>query len=68
MRVPCVGHHIVVDAWSARIAKCAAPQQCNAFLNAFLSSLRATAAQQCAQKRIPLLLHRACRAQTAQKC
>eukprot|EP00974_Lingulodinium_polyedra_P037550 3602808-Lingulodinium_polyedra.AAC.1 len=46
---------MVVDAWSARNAKCAAPQRPNASLNAFLSSLRAEAAQKCVQKRIPLL-------------
>eukprot|EP00974_Lingulodinium_polyedra_P040905 3931740-Lingulodinium_polyedra.AAC.1 len=55
MRAPCVEHHVVVYAWSARIAKCAAPQQWNAFLNAFLSSSRAKATQKCVQKCIPLL-------------
>eukprot|EP00974_Lingulodinium_polyedra_P078710 7624158-Lingulodinium_polyedra.AAC.1 len=40
IRTPCVGRRVVVDAWSARIAKCAAPQQPNAHLNAFLSRSR----------------------------
>eukprot|EP00974_Lingulodinium_polyedra_P057484 5531825-Lingulodinium_polyedra.AAC.1 len=40
---------MVVDAWSAYIAKCAAPQQWNALLSAFLSSFRARVAQACVQ-------------------
>eukprot|EP00974_Lingulodinium_polyedra_P023540 2273694-Lingulodinium_polyedra.AAC.1 len=31
---------MVVDAWSARVSKCAAPQQWNAFLSAFQISSR----------------------------
>eukprot|EP00974_Lingulodinium_polyedra_P019442 1877783-Lingulodinium_polyedra.AAC.1 len=31
---------MVVDAWYARIAKCAPPQQWNALLSAFLSTSR----------------------------
>eukprot|EP00974_Lingulodinium_polyedra_P109249 10569902-Lingulodinium_polyedra.AAC.1 len=38
---------MVVDAWSAWVAKRAAPQQWRAFLSAFLSSSRATVAQMC---------------------
>eukprot|EP00974_Lingulodinium_polyedra_P077327 7486348-Lingulodinium_polyedra.AAC.1 len=26
-RAPCADHHMMVDAWSARFANCAAPQQ-----------------------------------------
>eukprot|EP00974_Lingulodinium_polyedra_P021430 2070618-Lingulodinium_polyedra.AAC.1 len=46
---------MVVDARSAQIAKCAAPQQCNACLSAFLSSPRARVAQQCVPTCIPLM-------------
>eukprot|EP00974_Lingulodinium_polyedra_P047629 4571282-Lingulodinium_polyedra.AAC.1 len=48
-----------VDAWSARIAKCAAPPRWNAFLNAVLSSTRASPAHKCIQRCIPLLRRRA---------
>eukprot|EP00974_Lingulodinium_polyedra_P031573 3038912-Lingulodinium_polyedra.AAC.1 len=51
---PRVEYRMVVDAWSARIAKCAVSQQPNANLNAFLSNSRTRAAQTRAQKRIPL--------------
>eukprot|EP00974_Lingulodinium_polyedra_P098972 9592467-Lingulodinium_polyedra.AAC.1 len=49
---------MVVDTRSACIAKCAAPQQWNAFLIAFMSSSRAGAAHTRAQKRISLLRRR----------
>eukprot|EP00974_Lingulodinium_polyedra_P132311 11221227-Lingulodinium_polyedra.AAC.1 len=52
---------MVIDAWNARIEKCAALLQWNAFLNAFLSSSRARPAQKGVQKRIPLLRRRAFR-------
>eukprot|EP00974_Lingulodinium_polyedra_P053134 5106394-Lingulodinium_polyedra.AAC.1 len=50
---------MVVDAWSVRIANCAAPQQRNALLNAFPSSLRARVAQKCVQTCIRSLRRRA---------
>eukprot|EP00974_Lingulodinium_polyedra_P033092 3183034-Lingulodinium_polyedra.AAC.1 len=48
-RTPCVNHHVAVNAWSAHIAKCEAPQQWNAMLNACLSNFRAKAVQKCAR-------------------
>eukprot|EP00974_Lingulodinium_polyedra_P118328 11166693-Lingulodinium_polyedra.AAC.1 len=49
---------MVVDAWNARLRKCAAPQRWNAFPNAFLSSSRARAAQKCVRERIRPLRRR----------
>eukprot|EP00974_Lingulodinium_polyedra_P121060 11177631-Lingulodinium_polyedra.AAC.1 len=49
---------MVVDAWSAQIAKCAAPQQWNAFSSTFLSNSRARAVQKCVWKCISLLRRR----------
>eukprot|EP00974_Lingulodinium_polyedra_P064185 6200380-Lingulodinium_polyedra.AAC.1 len=46
---------MVVDAWSARIAKCTASQRLRACPDAFLSGSRARAPQTRVQKRIPLL-------------
>eukprot|EP00974_Lingulodinium_polyedra_P088394 8570840-Lingulodinium_polyedra.AAC.1 len=40
LRTPCAHDRVVVDAWSAQIAKCTASQRPNAYLNAFVRSFR----------------------------
>eukprot|EP00974_Lingulodinium_polyedra_P098436 9540287-Lingulodinium_polyedra.AAC.1 len=57
-RPPC--HHAVVDAWSTRVAKCAAFDG-GMHVCAFLSSSDARVAQKRVQKCIRLLQRRSCR-------
>eukprot|EP00974_Lingulodinium_polyedra_P059622 5743407-Lingulodinium_polyedra.AAC.1 len=54
----CARHPSTTARWSTRgvrIAKCAAPQQWNAFMSVFPSSSRARVAQTCRQKCMSLL-------------
>eukprot|EP00974_Lingulodinium_polyedra_P030380 2923867-Lingulodinium_polyedra.AAC.1 len=65
LRAPCVDRRAVVDAWRAHIAKCAAPQGRNDFLNALseqfsrercsgmLSDTQSSVAAPCSSHRSP---------------